>query len=583
MTKETSNVLILDPKRAKEAEANGNMPHVENKDDEEENRGAARLIFSIMLFILVIGLLNDNYNSRKRSESRERTLSAYWNRMKNKDSEMIRQAQLYTPEQLHLSLGVDDSELYLTWSTMAYTYCRLSYGKINRYKELASEKWVPAIATTTHTVEDDKKWSRVSGEQHRRIITYRAKLTNLERDRLYIYRAMCSDPIPGKNKEYKYVSAVYRYKVRDFSNSRKPFNLALYGDLGLDNSKSVPNLIEDVDNNIYDLIIHNGDFAYDLNTQNGAVGDRFMRMIEPIAARIPYQTSVGNHELAQNFTHYNSRFSMINQGSFNKGKQNNFYYSFNVGPVHFISFSTEFYYYVEYSGREALQLQYEWLEKDLAQASSPSERAVRPWIVVFGHRPMYCSSNDNDDCTKDSNILRRGLSGIPGHTYALEKLFFDHGVDVQFYSHEHQYERFLPLYDGKIMNGTENSDPYYNPRGPVHIISGSAGCNERIDDFTKTPKTGSVKRVSDYGYTQLAVSRCKLAFRQVSVDQADPVVDEFSITKSKLSNFPKVSDEELDCNMVYDELLMRECDDGLMRSKCSNNDLLDRIVGLLPK
>lgn len=31
---------------------------------------------------------------------------------------------------------------------------------------------------------------------------------------------------------------------------------------------------------------------------NSYVGDEFMRQIEPIAARVPYQTAVGNHEFA---------------------------------------------------------------------------------------------------------------------------------------------------------------------------------------------------------------------------------------------------------------------------------------------
>ena len=38
--------------------------------------------------------------------------------------------------------------------------------------------------------------------------------------------------------------------------------------------------------------------------------------------------------------------------------------SFNVGPMHVIGFSTEFYYYVQY-GFEQIRTQYEWLEQDL--------------------------------------------------------------------------------------------------------------------------------------------------------------------------------------------------------------------------
>jgi len=41
-----------------------------------------------------------------------------------------------------------------------------------------------------------------------------------------------------------------------------------------------------------------GDIAYDLDSQNGEVGDEFMRKMESVAATIPYQTVVGNHEFA---------------------------------------------------------------------------------------------------------------------------------------------------------------------------------------------------------------------------------------------------------------------------------------------
>ena len=42
------------------------------------------------------------------------------------------------------------------------------------------------------------------------------------------------------------------------------------------------------------------------------------------------------------------------------------YYSFNLGPVHFISISTEFYYYLEF-GMDPLINQYYWFKQDLEQ------------------------------------------------------------------------------------------------------------------------------------------------------------------------------------------------------------------------
>ena len=41
-----------------------------------------------------------------------------------------------------------------------------------------------------------------------------------------------------------------------------------------------------------------------------------------------------------------------------------FFYSFNIGPAHVISISTEFYIYLNYGIIQVVK-QYEWLERDL--------------------------------------------------------------------------------------------------------------------------------------------------------------------------------------------------------------------------
>ena len=47
---------------------------------------------------------------------------------------------------------------------------------------------------------------------------------------------------------------------------------------------------------MYDAVLHIGDFAYDLHDDDGKVGDEFMRMVEPVAGRVPYMVTPGNHE-----------------------------------------------------------------------------------------------------------------------------------------------------------------------------------------------------------------------------------------------------------------------------------------------
>ena len=50
----------------------------------------------------------------------------------------------------------------------------------------------------------------------------------------------------------------------------------------------------------------------------------------------------GNHEWHYNFSNYKSRFNMPHDNN------KNMFFSFDIGPVHFISISTEFYYFLNY-------------------------------------------------------------------------------------------------------------------------------------------------------------------------------------------------------------------------------------------
>lgn len=166
------------------------------------------------------------------------------------------------------------------------------------------------------------------------------------------------------------------------------------------------------------------------------------------------------------------------------GDTESLYYSFNIGPVHFISLSTEVYYFMNY-GIKTLVKQYQWLQKDLIEATKPENRQLRPWIVVFGHRPMYCSNENGDDCTHSQTLVRVGLPFT--NFFALEPLLYKYGVDIEIWAHEHSYERLWPIYDYKVYNGSKE-EPYKNPGAPVHIITGSAGCKEGREPFIRVSK-----------------------------------------------------------------------------------------------
>jgi len=165
------------------------------------------------------------------------------------------------------------------------------------------------------------------------------------------------------------------------------------------------------------------------------------------------------------------------------------WHSWNIQLVHFISYSTE----ALWARKQDVARQRAWLEADLIEANK--HRDQQPWIVAYGHRPMYCSNDDGDDCTDFQSNVR----------LAFEELFYTYGVDVIIEAHEHSYERLWPVYN---LNVTDHS--YDDPHSPVHIITGAAGCNEDTGDclnmITKPQGPWSALRSSGkqtYGYGHL--------------------------------------------------------------------------------
>ena len=75
---------------------------------------------------------------------------------------------------------------------------------------------------------------------------------------------------------------------------------------------------------------------------------------------------------------------------------NNHFWSYNIGLVHLISFSTEFYFYYHKYGTAQIYRQYNWLVEDLKHANNPEQRAQHPWIITMGHRPFYGELPDVD-------------------------------------------------------------------------------------------------------------------------------------------------------------------------------------------
>lgn len=127
-------------------------------------------------------------------------------------------------------------------------------------------------------------------------------------------------------------------------------------------------------------------------------------MVQDIVASHPYMTLPGNHEYHYNYTHYKERFLMPYNDAADGA---NTFYSFDLGPVHWIMFNTE--PLTSSSRPMEILTEMNWLRKDLEKANE--NREIRPWIVFLSHHPLYCAIDyrkplpgllgSNKDCIRD--------------------------------------------------------------------------------------------------------------------------------------------------------------------------------------
>lgn len=100
------------------------------------------------------------------------------------------------------------------------------------------------------------------------------------------------------------------------------------------------------------------------------------------------------------------------------------YYSVDYKWIHIVSITTEPLFE---TSPESFETVTTWLRQDLARANA--NRAQRPWIVVIGHRPLYCSSYDEGACVESTKTLRQS---------GLEDILLEFNVDAYFW--------FVPLH-----------------------------------------------------------------------------------------------------------------------------------------
>eukprot|EP01060_Flectonema_neradi_P040331 TRINITY_DN914_c0_g2_i1.p1 TRINITY_DN914_c0_g2~~TRINITY_DN914_c0_g2_i1.p1 ORF type:complete len:455 (+),score=120.35 TRINITY_DN914_c0_g2_i1:59-1423(+) len=284
------------------------------------------------------------------------------------------------------------------------------------------------------------------------------------------------------------------------------FSMSIFGDMGWLGSKQRPMIIKAdgleknwtavptrvqqeklFRNGDIDMVWHLGDIAYaDDAFAHDVVGglyedcyNGYVNWMQNISSAVPYMVSVGNHESEchstecvtdpfiglslSNFSAYNGRWNMPSKTS---GGVANMWYSWNYGPIHFVSLNTETdfpgageehrgdsgIFPAGKFGRDGEYLA--WLEADLKAADDARKAGTgRKWIVAGGHRWPH------------------------GDNIKAKALFDKYNVDLYVAGHAHTYARSYK--SCKAPACTAGGDPNATT---TYLYCGGAGNDET--DYT---------------------------------------------------------------------------------------------------
>ncbi|KAJ0410864.1 hypothetical protein ATCC90586_007900 [Pythium insidiosum] len=433
------------------------------------------------------------------------------------------------PQQIHLAFAGNStgSAMTISWATFA---------------QVTDNALRSDVKISTETYYTDELYA---------LYQHHATVTGLKPNTKYYYQV-------GSQQDAMYVSEVGSFTTARAANDDTPFEIAVYGDHGV-GAKGEIMATTGYLNSIADrlsLIYHVGDIAYadnDFIIPGLGLGffyeeiyNKWMNAMATVMSKVPYMVTVGNHEAEchspacqvsnykkdrlGNYQAYNARFKMPSAES--KGVKN-MWYSFEYGPLHITTISSE----TDFPDHPANQHlladnreygnfgnQLAWLEADLKKAAA--NRKNVPWIIVGMHRPVYHLSQSD----ASGNPIKEALT----IQKAFEELFIKYGVDLVIAGHEHSYERHLPIKRGQAVLDGVSADrkTYENPKAPVYIVTGAAGNPEENHGTGKGGQVPwNVVEKAEYAISLIKVTRTELSLRHVTSGD-ERVLDELKIKKA---------------------------------------------------
>eukprot|EP01121_Diplochlamys_sp_Union-15-3_P003024 TRINITY_DN1285_c0_g1_i1.p1 TRINITY_DN1285_c0_g1~~TRINITY_DN1285_c0_g1_i1.p1 ORF type:complete len:505 (+),score=80.78 TRINITY_DN1285_c0_g1_i1:262-1776(+) len=396
------------------------------------------------------------------------------------------------PQQIHLSVTDKPSEMVVMWITRDKLNSVVQYGTTSKHYNMNA---TGTISTYSAGIDGWTGW------------IHTVILENLEPFTKYYY-------ICGNTDNW---STEYSFTTAPTDPSSEAFHSNIFA-VAADMGTYIPmgwavaeRMEEDNLSRKFSLALHIGDVCYagvgdDWELEE--IWDVWEDQVQGIAANVPYMFAVGNHEKYYNFTSFNARFLMPGDQC---GGEHNFWYSIDYGNVHFTFMSTEH----DYSPGS---VQYKWIEQDLAKANS--NRQQRPWVILSGHRPMYCSD------TVEWDDHRAGAR----FQQLIEPLMIKYKVDLYLCGHMHMYERIYP-----VINGTSitKSNTYVNPGIPAHVVVGASGVF--LDDtfVDPVPEWSAIRTGEYWGYGQMSINSTHLYWSFIDESSGDSK-DEFWIIKTSV-------------------------------------------------
>jgi hypothetical protein len=272
------------------------------------------------------------------------------------------------------------------------------------------------------------------------------------------------------------------------------------------------------------MVLHIGDIAYSVGYSSE--WDEFMAQIEPVSARVPWMAGIGNHEMncpcaagdaelrwlngsdsgGECGVPYNARFLMPPHSATPlvradgggargataptptppppHGSGGTPWYAFVYGPVFIVVMSTE--HDFKTGSRQMADLQ-----RYLANV----DRAVTPWVVFTGHRPMYVSSRYPSD------------EHEPMVKY-IEPLLLEHNVDLALWGHHHSYQRSCPMANGVCVKAPGAGAGAGTGTGAGAGV-GAVGAGTGVKNTTHAGVVHAVIGVAGYEFSPVATGADK--------------------------------------------------------------------------